>query len=416
MDTSLSEPIAQTTHRPLLRVENLKTHLTLKRGVVKAVDGVNLEVGEGETLGIVGESGSGKTMTCLSILRLLPRTGEQSITGRIDLDGTNLLELSEEEMARDWRGRRISMVSQDPLTSLNPVFTVGDQVGGALPLSPPRPRTGGGARRRRQGAAARPHPLARHPARRLSASVLRRHAPARLFRHGDRLHAAPADRRRADQQSRRHDPGPDDGTVSRHSARDRRRHHPDHPRPRRGGRHLPPHRGDVCGPGGGDGRRTHRLSPAGAPLYARPARFHSASGPASAPALFHRRPAAQPDRSADGLPLRRPLPEGYKTGAGRNIRPRWSCRAATAPPAGFLWRRHERGAARDPGPEEAFQGARRPPPQRRHRARGRWRQLLHHRGRNIRPGRRIRLREDHHCQDGADARSANRRRDPLRRP
>jgi oligopeptide/dipeptide ABC transporter ATP-binding protein len=113
----------------LLRVENLKTHLTLKRGVVKAVDGVNLEVGEGETLGIVGESGSGKTMTCLSILRLLPRTGEQSITGRIDLDGTNLLELSEQEMARDWRGRRISMVSQDPLTSLNPVFTVGDQVG-----------------------------------------------------------------------------------------------------------------------------------------------------------------------------------------------------------------------------------------------------------------------------------------------
>ena len=129
MDTPLSEPIAQTTLRPLLRVENLKTHLTLKRGVVKAVDGVNLEVGEGETLGIVGESGSGKTMTCLSILRLLPRTGEQSITGRIDLDGTNLLELSEEEMARDWRGRRISMVSQDPLTSLNPVFTVGDQVG-----------------------------------------------------------------------------------------------------------------------------------------------------------------------------------------------------------------------------------------------------------------------------------------------
>jgi ABC-type dipeptide/oligopeptide/nickel transport system ATPase component len=129
MDARLPEPIAQTTLRPLLRVENLKTHLTLKRGVVKAVDGVNLEVGEGETLGIVGESGSGKTMTCLSILRLLPRTGEQSITGRIDLDGTNLLELSEQEMARDWRGRRISMVSQDPLTSLNPVFTVGDQVG-----------------------------------------------------------------------------------------------------------------------------------------------------------------------------------------------------------------------------------------------------------------------------------------------
>ncbi|MFO1159100.1 MAG: ABC transporter ATP-binding protein [Reyranellaceae bacterium] len=129
MGAPASESVAQTTLRPLLRVENLKTHLALKRGVVKAVDGVNLEVGEGETLGIVGESGSGKTMTCLSILRLLPKTGEQSITGRIDLDGTDLLALPEEEMARDWRGRRISMVSQDPLTSLNPVFTVGDQVG-----------------------------------------------------------------------------------------------------------------------------------------------------------------------------------------------------------------------------------------------------------------------------------------------
>jgi peptide/nickel transport system ATP-binding protein len=114
---------------PLLRVENLKTHLTLKRGVVRAVDGVSLTVNKGETLGVVGESGSGKTMTCLSILRLLPHSGEQSITGTIELDGTDLLALSEDEMVRDWRGRRISMVSQDPLTSLNPVFTVGDQVG-----------------------------------------------------------------------------------------------------------------------------------------------------------------------------------------------------------------------------------------------------------------------------------------------
>lgn len=121
--------MSQHNARPLLRVKNLKTHLTLKRGVVRAVDGVDLTVAEGETLGIVGESGSGKTMTCLSILRLLPNTGEQSITGMIELDGTDLLALTEQEMARDWRGQRISMVSQDPLTSLNPVFTIGDQVG-----------------------------------------------------------------------------------------------------------------------------------------------------------------------------------------------------------------------------------------------------------------------------------------------
>jgi oligopeptide/dipeptide ABC transporter ATP-binding protein len=114
---------------PLLKVENLKTYLYLKRGVVRAVDGVDLEVAEGETLGIVGESGSGKTMTSLSMLRLLPKPSGLIVEGSITLDGTDLVKLSEDEMVRDWRGRRISMISQDPLTSLNPVFTIGDQVG-----------------------------------------------------------------------------------------------------------------------------------------------------------------------------------------------------------------------------------------------------------------------------------------------
>ena len=114
---------------PLLKVENLKTYLYLKRGVVRAVDGVDLEVAEGETLGIVGESGSGKTMTSLSMLRLLPKPSGRIVEGSITLDGTDLVKLSEDEMVRDWRGRRISMISQDPLTSLNPVFTIGDQVG-----------------------------------------------------------------------------------------------------------------------------------------------------------------------------------------------------------------------------------------------------------------------------------------------
>ena len=114
---------------PLLKVENLKTYLYLNRGVVRAVDGVDLEVAAGETLGIVGESGSGKTMTSLSMLRLLPKPSGRIVDGSITLDGTDLLKLSEDEMVRDWRGSRISMVSQDPLTSLNPVFTIGDQVG-----------------------------------------------------------------------------------------------------------------------------------------------------------------------------------------------------------------------------------------------------------------------------------------------
>jgi oligopeptide/dipeptide ABC transporter ATP-binding protein len=114
---------------PLLKVENLKAWIYLNRGVVRAVDGVDLEVKAGETLGIVGESGSGKTMTSLSMLRLLPKPGGRIVEGSIVLDGTDLTKLSEAEMARDWRGRRISMVSQDPLTSLNPVFSIGDQVG-----------------------------------------------------------------------------------------------------------------------------------------------------------------------------------------------------------------------------------------------------------------------------------------------
>ncbi len=119
-----------TASAPLLEVRDLKTHLHLRRGVVRAVDGISFEVHEGETLGLVGESGSGKTMTCLSILQLLPRHGGGKINGSIKLDGTELLGLSEDEMAQNIRGQQVAMISQDPMTSLNPVFTVGDQVSG----------------------------------------------------------------------------------------------------------------------------------------------------------------------------------------------------------------------------------------------------------------------------------------------
>jgi peptide/nickel transport system ATP-binding protein len=115
---------------PLLKVENLQTHLHLRRGVVKAVDGISFEVHEGETLGIVGESGSGKTMTCLSILQLLPTHGGARLDGSIRLDGENLLDLNEDQMAAQVRGQKVAMISQDPMTSLNPVYTVGDQVSG----------------------------------------------------------------------------------------------------------------------------------------------------------------------------------------------------------------------------------------------------------------------------------------------
>ena len=124
------------TQRPqsaeLLRVRDLRTHLFLKRGVLKAVDGVTFDLGAGPTLGLIGESGSGKTMTGLSLLGLLPRPAGRIVAGSIQLNGRELVGLSDEVMAREIRGQEIAMISQDPMTSLNPVFSVGAQV--AAPL------------------------------------------------------------------------------------------------------------------------------------------------------------------------------------------------------------------------------------------------------------------------------------------
>jgi peptide/nickel transport system ATP-binding protein len=115
---------------PVLRLAQLRTHFATGDGTVKAVDGINLEVHPGRTLGLVGESGCGKTVTALSIMRLLPRAG-RIVGGRILLGERDLVQAGEEEM-RDLRGNAVSMIFQEPMTSLNPVFTVGDQVGEAI--------------------------------------------------------------------------------------------------------------------------------------------------------------------------------------------------------------------------------------------------------------------------------------------
>ncbi len=114
----------------LLRIEGLRTSFFTGEGEVRAVDGVDLEIARGETLGLVGESGCGKSVTALSILRLVPPPG-RIVGGRILLEGTDLLALPEREMRRI-RGGRIAMVFQEPMTSLNPVFTVGSQVSEAI--------------------------------------------------------------------------------------------------------------------------------------------------------------------------------------------------------------------------------------------------------------------------------------------
>ena len=111
----------------ILEVDDLHTYCFTGWGTVKAVDGVSFSLREGEALGIVGESGCGKTMTALSLLKLLPRPAARIVKGSIKLAGEDLVPKSEREM-REIRGRCISMILQDPQTSLNPVFTVGNQL------------------------------------------------------------------------------------------------------------------------------------------------------------------------------------------------------------------------------------------------------------------------------------------------
>jgi oligopeptide/dipeptide ABC transporter ATP-binding protein len=115
----------------VLEVNDLHTYFFNRWGVVKAVDGVSFAIRQGETLGIVGESGCGKTMTALSLLRLIPRPGARIVSGEIILDGEDLVKKKNKEM-RQIRGRKISMILQDPQTSLNPVFTIGNQIVEAL--------------------------------------------------------------------------------------------------------------------------------------------------------------------------------------------------------------------------------------------------------------------------------------------
>ncbi len=112
---------------PLLVVEDLKTYFFTRRGITKAVDGVSFTLHAGETLALVGESGSGKSVTCLSLVRLVPEPAGRIVGGRVLLDGEDLLRKTPSEMRRA-RGKQIAMVLQDPLTSLNPALTIGHQV------------------------------------------------------------------------------------------------------------------------------------------------------------------------------------------------------------------------------------------------------------------------------------------------
>jgi len=112
----------------VLEVRHLETQFSTKWGLIKAVDDVSFKVRRGETLGVVGESGSGKSMTALSIMRLVPAPAARIVGGEVILNGRELLQLPEEEMTKI-RGREVSLILQDPMQALNPVFPLGDQVG-----------------------------------------------------------------------------------------------------------------------------------------------------------------------------------------------------------------------------------------------------------------------------------------------
>ena len=133
---SVEKPVTasdMTPVRTILEIDNLQTHFFTAAGVVRAVDGVSYSVKSGETLGVVGESGCGKSVTALSVLRLVANPPGRIVGGAIRFEGTNLLDLTESEMEAI-RGNDISMIFQEPMTSLNPLLTIGRQIGEAMVL------------------------------------------------------------------------------------------------------------------------------------------------------------------------------------------------------------------------------------------------------------------------------------------
>ena len=129
MTTSTTE----NTSPVVLKVDGLKTYFETRWGTVRAVDGVSFDLRRGETLGIVGESGSGKSVTMLSLMRLVPEPPGRIVDGQILLEGQDLVQLSDREMS-EIRGSQIALIIQDPMTSLNPVFSIGNQVGEAIKI------------------------------------------------------------------------------------------------------------------------------------------------------------------------------------------------------------------------------------------------------------------------------------------
>ncbi len=164
---------------PVLSVRNLEVEFLTRRSTLRAINGVSFDIAKGEVLGVVGESGAGKSVTGLAVIGLIDPPGRIA-GGEIHLSGTRIDHLPPEEIRRI-RGKRIGMIFQDPLTSLNPLYRIGDQIVGDDP-DPPESVGDRGAQARHRSAGRGRHPRAGKTHRRLSARILRRHAPARRDR------------------------------------------------------------------------------------------------------------------------------------------------------------------------------------------------------------------------------------------
>ncbi len=193
---------------PILEIHDLTVEFSTEDGVVRAVTGVSYDLMPGEVLGIVGESGSGKSVSMLTVLGLTPMPPGRIAAGEALYKGKNLLKMPKKEL-RDLRGGEMAMIFQDPMTSLNPVFTIGDQISEALQTHNPGMKDDAASTRAIELLEIVGVPFAERRVAPVSARVLGRHAPARDDRDGDGEQPERPHRRRADDRARRDDPGAD---------------------------------------------------------------------------------------------------------------------------------------------------------------------------------------------------------------
>ncbi len=268
--------------RPLLEIRNLTVSFATRHGAFTAVDGFDLTLERNEVLAIVGESGSGKSVAMLAAMGLLPPTATVS-ADRMAFDGADLLSMTASERRRI-AGKDMAMIFQEPMSSLNPCFTVGFQIGEVA-----RRRTSSLKRAERDRRVVEllaevgiPDPERRAP--RLSPPALRRHEPARHDRDGARLPAETPDRGRADDRARCHHPGANPRSSDAGAPRQRhgaRAHHPRHGRGRRNRR--PRHR-PICRPADGDERRARAVRRSASSLYRSASGGVAGAGERAAPA------------------------------------------------------------------------------------------------------------------------------------